>query len=214
MSTPFPLRALGLRASGGLRTFAATAAATALALVLAAPVLAHADLVSSDPADKAVLATPPTTITLTFSETLDATKASFKLIGPGGTAGTGKVGADPAGMVLGGLALDPGSYEIQWTSASTDGHLLRGTLTFTVAQPTAAPATPPAASEAPSGAPTAAASPSTPATSPAASPAPAASPDPAAPASSSEGDVVLPIIVALVAVAGIGVLVLRRSRRA
>lgn len=212
MSTPFPLRALGLRASGGLRTFAA---ATALALVLVAPVLAHADLVSSDPADKAVLATPPTTITLTFSETLGATKASFKLIGPSGIVGTGKVGADPAGMVLDGLALDPGSYEIQWTSASTDGHLLRGTLTFTVAQPTAASSTPPPAlSQQPSGAPTAAASPSTPATSSAASPAPAASPDPAAPASSSGADVVLPIIVALAAVAGIGVLVLRRSRRA
>ena len=187
-----------------------------LTVVIAAPVLAHADLVSSDPADKAVLATPPTTITLTFSETLDATKASFKLIGPGGTVGTGKVGADPAGMVLGGLALDPGSYEIQWTAASTDGHLLRGTLTFTVSQPTAAPATPPpAASAVPSGAPASAAiSPSTPAASPVDSPVPAASPDPAAPASSSGGDVVLPIIVALAAVAGIGVLVLRRSRRA
>ena len=58
-------------------------AAGMLGLGASAPVLAHAELVSSDPADKAVLAAPPTIITLTFSDGLDAAKSSFRLDRPG-----------------------------------------------------------------------------------------------------------------------------------
>lgn len=217
MTTPAPRRTTHLRASGGLRSLAATAAGCLLALALAGPVVAHADLVSSDPADRAVLATPPTTITLTFTEPLDAAKSSFKLIGPGGTIGTGKVAGDPAGMMLDGLALDPGSYQVQWTSAGPDGHLERGTLAFTVSEPTPPPATPsrtPALADASAGASAGAAA--APAASPSApvsaSPAPGA--DPGSPTSSSGGDVLLPIVVALLVVAGAGILVLRRSRQA
>ena len=43
-------------------------AAALLALAAVSPVLGHAELVSSDPANKAVLDTPPTVITLTFDE--------------------------------------------------------------------------------------------------------------------------------------------------
>ena len=188
----------------------AVAAASLLVLAVAAPVLAHAELVSSDPADKAVLAASPTTITLTFSEDLDASKSSFKVVGPAGTVGTGKVGGVTTQMLLPGLSLVPGDYEIQWTSMSTDQHLLRGTLTFTVSAATAAPATaspiPSSASAAPSAAATAASSPAVGATL-----TPAASPDTVGAAS---GDVVLPIVAALVLVAGAGLWLFRRSRRA
>jgi methionine-rich copper-binding protein CopC len=188
----------------------AVAAASLLMLAVAAPVLAHAELVSSDPADKEVLAASPTTITLTFSEDLDASKSSFKVVGPAGTVGTGKVGGVTTQMLLPGLSLTPGDYEIQWTSMSTDQHLLRGTLTFTVSAATAAPATaspiPSSASAAPSAASTAASSPAVGATL-----TPAASSDTVGAAS---GDVVLPIVAALVLVAGAGLLLFRRSRRA
>ena len=188
----------------------AVAAASLLVLAVAAPVLAHAELVSSDPADKAVLAASPTTITLTFSEDLDASKSSFKVVGPAGTVGTGKVGGVTTQMLLPGLSLVPGDYEIQWTSMSTDQHLLRGTLTFTMSAATAAPATaspiPSSASVAPSAAATAAASPAVGATL-----TPAASSDTVGAAS---GDVVLPIVAAVVLVAGAGLLLFRRSRRA
>lgn len=195
-----------------------------LALAITAPVFAHVDLVTSSPKDKAVLETPPTKVTLTFSEGLDAGKSSFRLISAGTGVGIGK--ADDGGgktMTLDGLALTPGAYEIMWTAAATDGHIARGTLTFTVAEqtpalatpepssatpePTAEPSTSPAIASAsaptpPTGGPT---------TSDAATPAPG---DDAALAAASTTDVLMPIIVGLIVVAGIGALVLRRSRGA
>jgi copper resistance protein C len=193
-------------------------AALLLAVAVAAPVLAHAELVSSDPEDKAVLDTPPTTITLTFSEGLDAGKSSFVLSGPGGAAGTGRAAKDGATvMTLDGLVLGPGDYTIKWTSAALDGHLERGTLGFTVSEPTPAPAT---ASPSPTPAPTPApsATPTPLAAGPAASPV-VATPSPSAvaagPVTASEGTgVLVPIVAALVLVAGVGAFVLRRSRNA
>ncbi|MHB8892428.1 MAG: copper resistance CopC family protein, partial [Candidatus Limnocylindrales bacterium] len=121
-----------------------------LALAIVAPALAHVALVRSTPADKAVLDTSPTTITLTFSESLSASDSSFKLIGPTGTVGTGRVGGDDNVMTLSGLVLDgrplgPGAYEIRWAAKGTDGHLERGKLTFTVTEPTPTPTPEPTA---------------------------------------------------------------------
>ena len=181
---------------------AAAFGALVLALSVAAPALAHAELVSSSPADKAVLQAPPTSITLSFSEGLDAAKSSFKLLGGGATIGIGKAVADGAAvMSLDGLALAPGAFEIQWTSAATDGHIDRGTLTFTVAT---ASSSGPAASSAPAA--------STTSVSPGATPAP--SDAGATPAAASSTDVLIPIAVVLVAVAGFGAYLMRRSRRA
>ncbi len=207
----FPHRQRRLHAGTGRRALVASALALLILLIATGSALAHSELVSSDPADKAVLATSPTTITLTFSEDLDPGKSSFKLVGPAGTIGTGSVSADPVAMTLDGLALDPGDYEIQWTSAALDGDILRGTLTFTVseASPTPSPEPPsaePEATAAPSGEPSAVPTPEATAT-----PAPSAAPvEP----SDTSGDVVLPIVIALVLVAGVGAYVLRRSRRA
>ena len=73
-----------------LRAFGAATAALLLVAGLAGPALGHAELDTADPADKAVLQTPPTTITLTFTEDLDPSKSSFKLLAPdGSTVGTG-----------------------------------------------------------------------------------------------------------------------------
>ena len=168
----------------------ALVAGTVLVLLLAVPALAHAELVSSDPADAAVLSTPPTTITLTFSDGLDAAKSSFTLSGSAGEAGTGTASEDGATtMTLGGLALAPDVYTIKWTSVATDGDVLRGTLTFTLAGSTATIATPSAS---------------------------APSSSPASPSSdgSSGADVLLPIVLGLVLVGVIGVYLVRRSRRA
>ncbi len=163
--------------------------------------LAHADLVTADPADGAVLTVAPTTITLTFSEALDATKSSVALISAFGTVATGKVSGDGTVMTLGPLVQDgrplgPGAYEIRWTSVAADGDVLRGTLTFTVADPTPAPRTP---------------EPSTVATE---KTAPTRAPDGATPVVTSTADALVPIVAGLVAVAAIGALVLRRSRKA
>jgi methionine-rich copper-binding protein CopC len=193
----------------------AFAAAVVLALFLGAmPVLAHAELVSSDPADGAQLATPPATITLTFSEGLVADRSSFQLNLAGTTIGNGNPVKDgDTAMTLGGLSLDAGDYLIRWTSVADDGDLLRGTIRFTVlaASPTPAPTpTPTPASTSPSTSP-ATPTASAPQVTPSASPSP--SPDPAQ-AGSTGGDVLIPILVGLVLVAGVGAFVLRRSRGA
>lgn len=197
-----------------------------LALAIAAPVLAHAKLVASDPADKAVLTIPPTTVTVTFSEAIDPDRSRFKLVGPDGTVGTGRIADDPAVLVLAGLDLGPGAYEIQWTAASDDGHIERGRLRFTVSAPTpappsvAAPTATPAPSPSASAAPGSAGAPSAPAAglpppSAVAGPTLTAVPaEPAAGSAGSAGDMLLPVVVAAVVVAGVGMFVLRRSRRA
>ena len=177
------------------------------------PVLAHAEFVSSDPANGATLAIAPTTITLTFSEGLNAAKSTFSLNQNGANVATGKAASDGATtMTATGLSLAPGSYVIRWTSVAADGDLLRGTVTFTVLPPAPSPST--AAPSAP--ATTAASATPRPATAGpsvvAATPSPQPSSDPT-PASSTGSDVLLPIVLALLVVAGVGAFVLRRSRR-
>jgi methionine-rich copper-binding protein CopC len=177
-----------------------------LALVVAVPALAHADLVASDPEDGAVLSDPPATVELTFSEGLDPGKSSFRLIGPDGDIGTASAPGDGATtMVLEGLVLAPGDYRIKWTAAADDGHVERGSIGFTVSAPTPAPATPSPAPTTATPAPTAIPATGTPVASP--------TPVEGEPAAASGTDVVIPIVVALVLAALVGGFVLRRSRR-
>ena len=203
-------------------------AALLLVLAVAPPAFAHAELRSADPEDKAVLATPPTVVTLRFTEGLDQARSSFKLNGPSGTVGTGRPAEQGAKvMTLEGLTLAPGVYGIQWTAAADDGHVERGKLSFTVIEPTPAPATPsptPPPTQAPSSA--AAAAPTAAASEAPASAAPATdAPAPTAAASPVQGDdlaatagtgtdVLVPIAVGLVLVAGLGAFLFSRSRRA
>jgi hypothetical protein len=192
------------------RATALIVTALLLALAIAAPALAHAELDTADPADGAVLDTPPTTITLTFTEGLDASKSSFRVVLDGADVATGK--ADENGsetMEATGLDLAPGDYVIRWTSAAEDGHIERGRLTFTITEPTPAPPSPTAAASASgSVAPSPTASPTS-----AATPAPSPSAD-TTPVASSGSDILLPIIAALAIVGVVAYLVLRRGRTA
>lgn len=184
-----------------------------LALSIAGPVAADARLVTSSPEDGALVTTPPTDVTLTFDEDLDPAKSSFRLVTDGATIGTGKVGAASRNvMTLDGLSLAPGGYEVRWTAGSTDGHLIRGTLTFTVADPTPAPPTPGPSTPGPSTVATELPA-ATPTAAPTRMPTPTAAPGEPTPVSAS-ADALVPVVVGLVAVAAIGALVLRRSRRA
>ncbi len=200
------------------RSIRATLAALLLAVVGAGTTLAHAELVASDPADGEVLDTTPTTIRLAFSENLDPSKSSFRLLGPdGGVIGTGEATAAKA-MSLEPAPLSDGTYTIKWTSASADdGDIERGQFTFTVQLAAASqpPSAPPSASIAPSASAPGSVAPSIapPTTAPSVAPTPAASAAPTTPASSTS-DVLLPIVIGLLLVGGVGGFVLRRSRGA
>ena len=199
--------------------------ALALVLSVAAPVLADASLVRSTPDDKAVLATPPGAVTLRFSEGLDGGKSSFRLVGPGGEVGTGRPTRDGGRvMSLADLDLGPGAYTVKWVVGSEDGHLVRGTVRFTVLEPTPVPATP---SPVPTEAASADASEEPPATPSAAPPTALATPvEPTRPAASEDPgedldpvattgsgtDILVVIVAALALVGGMGAWILRRNR--
>jgi methionine-rich copper-binding protein CopC len=188
-------------------------AAFAFIAALAAPsaVLGHAELDTMTPATGSTVTAAPAQIVATFTEPLDPAKSSLVLVTSGGAqvASGGVVAADDAKkMTLALPSLAAGAYEIRWTTASAlDGDLDRGTTTFTYA---------PAA---PSASPSSAAS-ATPAASAAATPSPSiaatVAPSPSGtgqPASASTSDLLIPIVVAVILVAGLGYWLLRgRSR--
>jgi methionine-rich copper-binding protein CopC len=200
-ANPRILRTMTPRSRGLRAALLVLGALIALALPITAS--AHADLVSATPADKSTVSGTPSEIVLTFSESLNPTKSSLVLL-DSSSSQVAKAGVDPADdkvMRLTPPALDPGAYEIDWTSDSLDGHLLRGKVTFTVTAPTPSP------SVAPTTAPTATAS-----TTPATSAAPTPSPTPSAvppPTSASGADVIVPVLVAIVLIAVLGAWLVR-----
>ncbi len=196
------------RGRGFSRRAFALAAGLLIALLLTAPVAAHAELVSSDPADGAVLTEPPAEVVLTFSEGVVGDSSFSVLDVDGATLATGGIDpADPAVMRATLPTLGAGRYTVQWTSVADDGDILRGTFTFSVAVPAPPVPTPtPAPTEGPSAAP-----------SPTAAPTPAPTPT-SAPSDSPDGDagggtdVLLPIaVVAVLIVAGVAFFLRRRT---
>lgn len=111
---------------------------------------AHSVLESSDPADGATLTTAPTSVTLTFNETIQNFEPTILVTGPNGNryaagpatargpqVSVGLVGAGPAGR-----------WTIAYRIVSADGHPVSGELHYTLAASAAGTVagTPPAAS--------------------------------------------------------------------
>lgn len=111
--------------------------ALALALFATTPAFAHARLLGETPADKAMLTTAPTVLTLKFSEGVALKFSGVKVTGPGqALVSLGTESLDPKDDALltvplmGTLA--PGLYTVAWHALSTDGHKTTGTYSFTV----------------------------------------------------------------------------------
>jgi methionine-rich copper-binding protein CopC len=170
----------------------------------AGPVAAHAELVSSDPADGATVTGSPDEVVTVFDEPL-LDNSSMELIGPDGSrVATGEVDpADRTRMVIAVNDLAPGEYEARWTAASADGHVERGTFGFTVVEPTPSPTASltPRPSEAPSPTPSAAPTPP---------PTPSGNGTPAGGAA----DVLFPLLGVVIAIVALGALLMRNRRTA
>jgi len=211
------------------RAALAAALSLLLAVLLPAAVGAHSELVSSNPADGATLTGPPLEISGDFSEELDTTRSVMELRAPaGGVLATGRVpdGGPATRMEIVDLpAFAPGTYEVRWTTVTADDDgVERGTFTFTLLAatpsptPTAEPSSTPAATAPPSSTPSATAPPSvapapTPARAPTPAPSPAPSPAPGPVAgSTTTGDLLVPLAVLAVILAGGAAWLLRRRR--
>lgn len=115
---------------------AALLAAFAAVLILAAPAHAHDELVSSNPADGAVLDAAPSEIELVFSsELMDLGNQVIVE----GSAGTNLAESEPVltreTLVQSVPALEAGDYKVNWRAVSSDGHPITGTFSFTVNGP-------------------------------------------------------------------------------
>ncbi len=103
-----------------------------LGAAAAAPALAHATLVRSDPIDGGIVPVAPTALVLTFNEPVSPT--AFRLIDPGGvsTPLTARAGAGGAINVPVPPGLGEGTHLLSWRVVSDDGHPVAGALVFSI----------------------------------------------------------------------------------
>jgi copper transport protein len=115
--------------------------AVLLALALAGAASAHANLVRSDPASGAVLATAPTQIQLWFSEQPDPHFSDIQVLDTNrqrvDTADMHVALGDQLSLIIGVKpGIPDGLYTVAWkTVSAVDGHLVNGNFPFYVGQP-------------------------------------------------------------------------------
>ncbi|GAC1626560.1 MAG: hypothetical protein NVS4B2_05980 [Chloroflexota bacterium] len=104
------------------------------------PVLAHAVLLTSDPAAGAVLRVPPTAIHLFFSESVQPIAGGIIVVSPSGKrVNAGPATRSGARLDVGIRGSERGSFLVLWRVISADTHPSRGQFIFSVghASPTA-----------------------------------------------------------------------------
>ena len=109
--------------------FIAVAAAMAFG---AGPAAAHARLVSATPAPNSTVAAPRT-ISLTFSERTAPAFSGFDVVDAAGEKVPVRISVAEDGKTLTGVLarpLAPGPYRVDWRIASSDGHRMTGSYTF------------------------------------------------------------------------------------
>ena len=101
---------------------------------------AHANLAESDPAANSVLETPPSEVTIRFTEPLEAALSEIRVLDSRGDqvdlGDSALDPTDPTVMAISLGSLDNGAYTVAWTNVSTvDGHRVRGAFQFSVGEP-------------------------------------------------------------------------------
>lgn len=126
---------------------ACVVALLAIAALTAPAAWAHATRLSTDPADKAVLATGPQRVSATFNERLQTTFAAMTVVGPDGNVwSTGDPAVQGAVVSLELRPLGPaGTYTVNYRVTSADGHVVSGSWSFQLTVPGTGTPGPPAA---------------------------------------------------------------------
>jgi copper resistance protein C len=112
-----------------------SAAVVVALLACFAPLLqAHAILLSSTPAAKAVVSGPDLTVSLKYNSRIDAKRSRLTLVSPSGAEQTLAIAAQSSPDVLEAPAkgLQGGAYILRWQVLAVDGHVTRGEVPFTV----------------------------------------------------------------------------------
>lgn len=108
----------------------------ATALVASPAALAHAFLDHASPAVGSQVRGAPTTVTLWFTEEIEPTFSSVKVLDAHGQevdrGDKGTDRSDPTALRVGLKPLGPGAYRVEWRAVSVDTHVTTGDFTFTV----------------------------------------------------------------------------------
>ncbi|MCB0877394.1 MAG: copper resistance protein CopC/CopD [Thermoleophilia bacterium] len=116
------------------RTLVTLTLALLATLLAPASAAAHAHLVSSTPAAGSTVATPPTSIELTFSGTVTLGDDGVRVFAPSGA----EVQSGPPNPHKGAKitqvlsATETGTYGVSYTVSSEDGHVIKESITFSV----------------------------------------------------------------------------------
>ena len=106
---------------------------------------AHAALLGTQPAPSSTLVTAPSSVTLSFGESVQVVAQGIQVLGPDGStvddehAGHVDGRADTVGVAI--KAQAQGTYTVSWHVTSADSHPVSGAFTFSVGRPTVAAAT-------------------------------------------------------------------------
>jgi len=102
-------------------------------------VLAHAQLVQSDPAPNARLQTLPPAVTLIFTEPVTPAGAGIRVFSPSGRQVAGATSAKGSVLSAPLVSDELGTYIVSWQVFAADTHPSRGAFDFVVGQPSANP---------------------------------------------------------------------------
>jgi copper resistance protein C len=95
--------------------------------------LAHAHLLSSTPAANAAVHGPDVAIHLKFNSRVETRGSAISVVLPGGQTQALAVQGENDNVSIDAHAhLGPGSYTLRWQALSTDGHITRGEIPFSV----------------------------------------------------------------------------------
>jgi len=114
--------------------------ALGLSVAAAPSAFAHAALISTDPADGAIVEAPPEQITLTYNEQITLTDDGVRLFDPDGQAAKLPARAVDS-KILADLPADlsDGTYVLSWRLVSADSHPLSGAISFSIGVPSVNP---------------------------------------------------------------------------
>ena len=125
------VRATPVDASSSAVALATLALALTLMITAPRPGWAHATIVTSEPADRSVVAAAPETFALTFNEPV--TPLVLRLLGGRGSVLLDRYQAQGRTLVVRAPAsLDAGTYRLSWRIVSTDGHPVAGSILFVI----------------------------------------------------------------------------------